>query len=397
MKIEVITNDAFQRMADLSVEAICIRAVMAYWTIPAADLPPAFLSGLKNTSGFLCVDIHNPTSLDALASIKQAGGYVLLHLVSTTGHSEIDDSSGMPNHLMHSKVIIFDYADRESVVWVGSHNGTFRALDGINFECTLAVHVDRSSDLYLEAQSHLQEIHNACLPFNPGLMAHYRYLQGGKTENSVAVIELENGNDNPLRPGDQVTVFNMSRDDLKSFKTIETDVIVSLHGSTEILYAAKVVQTGETPTSSNQAFGARRYADRKGAKLPVLMESKAVTKNMYARNTYFSVVKIDKILGSEWHLLEIPTHSPWVKIPAQDTSRFSKLDQDPVSANRHREHGAKGLKFKVPAFEEMLTPLADITYEISHAREFAFKEMRLDEKRAVARPTLIRKKVLVKR
>ncbi len=399
MRIETITDNAFERLESLAAGASCIRAVMAYWTIPAPDLPHQLLYGMSAPSGFLCVDIHNPTSIDALHSLHNAGVPVNLHLVSTTGKSEIDDSTGMPNHLMHSKVIVFDYEGRDSVLWVGSHNGTFRALDGINFECTLAVHASKDSEVYQEVLDHVLVIQRACKPFDPKLIAHYRYLQGSKLDNAVSVMEFENGNDQPLQVGDEISVFNMSRDDLRSFKTIDTEVIVSLHGSREILYEAKVSQTGETPVLKSQSFSDRRYADRYRAELPVLLGKTPVTPAMYKRGTYFSIVKILKQIDTSFHLLEIPTQSAWVDVPTVEVLQCSRVD-DEISPKRvMRSIKPRGLKFKVPAFEELEICSMDLdaSPDLRELREMAFKEMRLEEKRAVKRPALIRKKLLVQR
>lgn len=397
MKIEVITDDAFRRLADLSVGASCIRAVMAYWTIPVGDLPAPFVQGLKNAGGCLCVDIHNPTSIDALASLKKEGVDVCLHLVSTTGKSEVEDSTGMPNHLMHSKVVIFDYDGRDSVVWVGSHNGTFRALDGINFECTLAVETNQGSELYREVLAHLTEIRAACQQFKMDLIEHYRFLQRSNMDNAVSVMEFENGNDRPLTTGEEITVFNMSKEDMRSFKTIDTSVYVSIHGREEILYLARVVQTGETPTVANQSFGIRRYADRHKADLPVMLGATAVTKAMYRKGSYFAIVKIENRLDATCHLLELPTKSAWVKLPKNVNIRLEQVDASPSILEHQRTHQIKGLTFKVPAFEEMVQPTNLVLFDMSEIETMAFKEIRLDEKRAIKRPALIRKKLLVRR
>jgi len=397
MKVEVITDDAFRRLAELSVGTSCIRAVMAYWTIPADDLPVPFLHGLKSASGFLCVDIHNPTSIDALASLKKAGVDVGLHLVSTTGKSEIEDSTGMPNHLMHSKAIIFDYPGGNAVVWVGSHNGTFRALNGINYECTVAVHTDCNSPIYQEVQRHLDEIHGACQPFRPELIDHYRYLQGSRLENEVNVMEFENFNELPLALGEEITVFNMSKEDFRSCKTVDADIYVSLHGMEEILYSARVVQTGETPALKDQKFGARRYADRYKVDLPVLLGETEVTKDMYRKGTYYAIVKIERQLETEFHLLETPTKSAWVKMQAQESPRFAKLEAEQISMHQSVSRGIKGLKFKVPSFEE-LRPAVEVERLMADAiDELAFKEVSLSDKRQIRRPSLIRKKLLVRR
>jgi hypothetical protein len=398
MKIEVVTDDAFSRLEQLSIGACRIRGAMAYWTIPAADLPASLVKGMKDgVAGYMCCDIHNPTSIDALASLKTSGVDVRLHLVSTTGKSEIEDSTGMPNHLMHSKVIIFDYLEQESVVWVGRHNGTFRALEGINFECTLAVHASQSSNIYLEAQKHLDEIYAACQPFRLDLIEHYRYLQGSKLENAISVMEFENGNDHPLAVGEEITVFNMSRDDSRACKTVDAGVIVSIHGQDEFLYSARVVQTGETPAAQAQTFAARRYADRYKSDFPVLLGSTPVTKSMYRKGTYFAMVKIVEKLGPEFHLLEIPTRDAWVKMPRTDLSRFALAEEVVHATKKIIKRGVKGLTFKVPAFEALNPSMKLQTVNAYVVPDIEFKEVDLEEKRQIKRPSLIRKKLLVRR
>jgi hypothetical protein len=192
-------------------------------------------------------------------------------------------------------------------------------------------------------------------------------------------------------------VFNMSQDDWRTCKTIHTEVIVSLHGSREILYSAEVVQTGETPTPKNQSFSDRRYADRYDAKLPVLLDRSPVTPAMHKRGTYFSIVKINKQLDTSFHLLEIPTRSAWVDVPTVDILQCSRVDKELSPKRVRRSVQPKGLKFKVPAFEELEICKLVVSSDIEELRERAFKEMRLEEKRAVKHPALIKKKLLVKR
>jgi PLD-like domain len=398
MKVEVITDNAWEKMESFGTGASCIRAVMAFWTIPAPDLPSKILAGLCRSGAFLCVDINQPTSINALNSLHHAGIHTRLHLMTTTGKSEIEDSVGMPNHLMHSKVIIFDYTDRDSIIWIGSHNGTFRALDGINYECSLAVvDVEKQSEIYQDVESHVASIYTSCQSFNPNLIEHYRYLQGTKIDNAVGVIEFENGSDQPLHTGEEITVFNMSRDDLRSFKTIDTNVIVSLHGSSEILYDAKVVQTGETPSSNRQTFSDRRYADRHRPLLPVLLGETRVTLAMYKRDSYFAIIKIINKRDVSDHLLEIPSQNAWIDLPSTELSDCAKVNQDMQTKKNTRSVKPKGLSFKVPAFEEMM--LFDMGYsaDIEDLRMTAFTEMQLEEKRAIKRPALVKRKLLIRR
>ena len=42
MKVDVITGNAWERLEAYALNATCVRAVMAYWTIPAGDLSGRF-------------------------------------------------------------------------------------------------------------------------------------------------------------------------------------------------------------------------------------------------------------------------------------------------------------------------------------------------------------------
>ena len=405
MHINVITTNAFDKLSALASDACCIRCAMAFWTIPSFDLPSQVVDGLKAPNGFLCVDIHNPTSIDALSSVHAQGVDVRLHLASTTGKSEIEDSTGMPNHLMHAKVIIFDYPNKEPVVWVGSHNGTFRALDGINIECSLAISTSPESALYKEVSTYLTSIAQACQPFNPDLIPHYRFLQSNKVDGSVSVMEFENETEDGLVVGDEISVFNMSRDDHRAIKTIDTDIVVSLHGKVETLYFAKVVQTGETPSKANQSFGSRRFADLLVARLPLLVNYQPVTAVVHTSNTFYAVLKIVSVIDVSHRLLEIPTQSGWVNASVDEVSDLLHSSKRATVKSKRRTTQPKGLKFKVPGFaemginatEEIALGLASPTADIATNLTFAFREMRLEDKQKANRSSLICKKVLATR
>jgi len=111
------------------------------------------------------------------------------------------------------------------------------------------------------------------------------------------------------------------------------------------------------------------------------------------------MVKIEEKLDASHHLLEMPTESAWVSMPRNDSSRFALLDLDAIVSNKMSERGAKGLKFKVPCFQELVTvseyQLVDSPVPLQMS--MAFKEVDLMEKRQIKRPSLIRKKLLVRR
>lgn len=394
MQIEVITNNGMSSLAKYSRDAICIRAIMAYWTIPSYDLPSEFLKGLQATGGQLCVDIHNPTSIDALHSIQKCGVDVRLLLVSTTGKSEIDDSTSMPNHLMHSKVIIFDYKDQDSVVWVGSHNGTFRALDGVNYECSLAIKTPKKSALYEELQQHLKEVADDCSKFNPNLILHYRLLQGNLNKLLVNTIEFENESNVELQIGEEITIFNLNNKDHTSMRKLDNELIISLHNDRENIYKGKLIQTGETPVNSSQFFGNRRYADRQKRELPILLNTTSVTSSMYQKNTYFAIFRIAKIMDASHQLLDVNNDRFWVNAPLGRFKNKEKPFNNSFEVLQIRKTKAKGLKFQIPEIKDILE--SDKEFIGSSEFQVHLKVLKLDEKRILKRPSLIVKKILQK-
>lgn len=392
MKVDLITQHAMASLEKYSRDAICIRAAMAYWTIPAGDLPSAFLNGLKLEKSFLCVDLNYPTSISALESLSRNQVDVYLHLIQVTGKTEIRDSTGMPGHLMHSKIIVFDYKDRDPVIWVGSHNGTFRALYGINYECTLAIHVCADSKAYFDAVKYVEDIRSVCHLFNTDFLEHYRYLQSGKLDGMVDVIEFENGNDQPLVLGEEITIFNMGNEDSKKIKAINQEILVSLHGSFEILYKARVIQIGETPELGSQSFGPRRHADRHGLVLPVLLNTTDVSKNMFRRSTAFAVLKINEIVDSNHSLLEPPSTKGWEDVPTHALGSVQRPTVDNKYESIRKNHNIKGLSYKVPVFASLIH-INDFNC-ISPVDEKAFKKLELKEKRVKRNRPLVSKKIL---
>jgi len=149
--IEFIASNAYRRLNELSVGSVKINAAVCYWTMPPGELAPAFIAALRHKDSSLVVDMHSPTSIDSLAKLNLAGVHVFLYLFQIVGKTEVADSKGIPDHLMHAKIFVFDYGTPEIKIWVGSHNGTRRALLGLNFEFATVISCERNSDLHLKA------------------------------------------------------------------------------------------------------------------------------------------------------------------------------------------------------------------------------------------------------
>ena len=53
-----------------------LQAAVAFWTVSDNLLHNRISPPLGNNSGFLCVDLHLPTDIDALADLVRSGAHV---------------------------------------------------------------------------------------------------------------------------------------------------------------------------------------------------------------------------------------------------------------------------------------------------------------------------------
>jgi hypothetical protein len=84
-------------------------------------------------------------------------------------------------------------------------------------------------------------------------------------------------------------------------------------------------------------------------------------------------------------------------MPRTDTSRFAHAEEIVHATKKLTKRGVKGLTFKVPAFEALNTSMNLQTVNACAVPDMEFKEVDLEEKRQIKRPSLIRKKLLVRR
>ena len=178
--LEVVTCNAAQRLDQLAKQAHCLRAAVAYWTLPPRCLDPDIIRALSHKEGFLCTDVLSPTSIDELADFRKEGANIFLYLYSLSGRTEVKSAKSVPNHLLHSKVFLFDCPNDRAFAWVGSHNGTYRALYDINMECSIVVTLKKHSSQYAKIEAHLESIRRKSTSFDLGDLEYYRIASTAK-------------------------------------------------------------------------------------------------------------------------------------------------------------------------------------------------------------------------
>lgn len=392
--IEFIASNAYRRLNELSAGCIKINAAVCYWTIPPSDLAPAFLSALRHSDSCLIVDIHSPTSIDSLSRLAIDGAKVFLYLFQITGKTEVGDSKGIPDHLMHAKVFVFDYGSREIKIWVGSHNGTRRALLGLNFEFASVITCERGSDLHLKALQYVEGIRKISATFKQSEVDLYRTIQGGL--QIEAFIELQETKASRLARGTVVSVFGTRETDYPQLQKVGKTIFLSITDSgsgAEVIYKTSVEQTGYLDRRAKDIrFDPRRYAVKNSASIPVLEGRQAIPKDVYTGCRYFVTLKVqDTVQGQD--AVEAPERL-WTDI---ETDRYLNGAEQPIIDEAPIVSGNRDIgKFRIQGvnldqaksiFDS--EPVPESQRSMQHA-EFS-------ERRELVAHTLIRKRVLVDR
>jgi phosphatidylserine/phosphatidylglycerophosphate/cardiolipin synthase-like enzyme len=194
LKVEIVppTNnpDIRRRLAYSIDSATVMRAAVAYWTIAPNFVSDMLAELLARPDSFLCVDIHYPTDVDQLDPLAKDGANIWLHLRELGSRTEIQNK-GIPEHLMHAKLLLFDMLDGKAELWSGSHNWTQRALVGPNLEASVVLTIQQNSSIYRQARAALDSIRSYCSPYSSELRGYYKLLQGASVEGVVRVISLQ--------------------------------------------------------------------------------------------------------------------------------------------------------------------------------------------------------------
>jgi hypothetical protein len=96
-----------------------------------------------------------------------------IHLGSKTPKEKLSFSSP----LIHSKILHIEDAAGHTITFVGSHNWTAPALDGVNSEASVRIECDPGDLFASHVKSHLDVCFAASVPFDPADLQFYKSLQ----------------------------------------------------------------------------------------------------------------------------------------------------------------------------------------------------------------------------
>jgi hypothetical protein len=176
---KICSRNATQRFEESLRKCLHLKSASAYCVrIPLSNKAESILIKKLSNEGFLCSDISEPTNIDWLHYLSKEGSNIYLHIARPVAERVPGElTTGMPDHLMHSKMILFEMEDYAEA-WVGSHNWTRRAFDGPNIEISLILKIKKHSLIYYQCLDVLSHIKYQCYSFDPSLQDFYKLLQG---------------------------------------------------------------------------------------------------------------------------------------------------------------------------------------------------------------------------
>ena len=315
-------------------ESQLLQAGIAYWTVNDGMFGSSLARTLAHESGFLCVDLHQPTDVDALAVLVAKKCHVYLYCEDITTYS--DGGQKEPPYLVHTKMLLFWSVDRTAELWVGSHNWTNRAILGLNVESSLVIKLRDSSSLFCEAVEYLRQIKQISEEFELSKVDFYKQLQRNISQKTTPVIELEGKNADSLG---NVTIglFGTDAEDLKELGTVRRDVYVSVFDTDsgeEYLYPATIVHSGllsaSHPAGGGISFEPRRHAFRRGHRFPFLMPENEVAGDVMKNAEYFVTLSLERVDSSV-----VAEHVPartasWERMDEQLSPLLRRLDTSTV-------------------------------------------------------------------
>jgi tetratricopeptide (TPR) repeat protein len=228
-----------------------VYAAISYWTIDHRILHKNFIKSISEP-GFLCIDIHYPTNIDVLLPMAEAGANLFLHLYKIPTSFKLEGIKGLPNNLMHSKVFYFLMNNGSVKIWIGSHNATNRALQGVNIETAVIVTTSESDKFAKDVKSFLDDIKNKCTSFEKEKVDYYKSLQSGDEQGlNDNLIKLDdpdkivvNKSDKQIQELSILLLFPDSNEKYKTYKTDDKIFIFILDKDKRFYYEATISNSG---------------------------------------------------------------------------------------------------------------------------------------------------------
>lgn len=395
--------DITARLTKLLDESQSVKAAIAFWTFSyprlASMVGSIGASAFQGPGSFICVDIQEPTNIDALASLDHSNVNIHLNLRRLDPlQKKLTPSIG----LLHTKVLVIDKNDGDAEIWVGSHNWTQFALRGPNTEATLSVLCDRLAPLYSQMTYFLQDIRdNLCDPFDKTMVDVYKQIQAdlaSKKGETAVVIEVE-ADDAHLIGMETILVFGNEMEDYESLKKVDGKIILRIHDSinmAQFVYHGKIIQTGQMESHNHHASGlsfneVRRYAFCANHRIPKLEPPQNIPIRIMQQSEYFVTLQLERKENRSLSITEYKKarKTSWVDEDEGADPIFRRMSGADEKYSRMSNYQLQEVipRIQIPFFKRG-------NNEYQELSETNYLELPLEEKRERIEYQLIRKAII---
>lgn len=321
-------RSVLQRLNESLARARAVRASVAFWTLPPNYLHENFGRLMQQADSFCCVDVHWPTNPQLLAQHYAAGArgfYLYCKEIHQSGQLQTR------HNLLHTKMLVLDMPGGEAEIWVGSHNFTQYALNGINLEAAVVLTCRKNSGLYRQVRAYVEAIRDkgGCLPFDPARVAEYQALQRGGLGaagegEEVEVLPLV-GNDILSLRGKTLLLLGDDARELARFGRAEaarSKLLIragDLQTHQECLFEATIQSSGRIDKLNEVSYGIdftpRPYALRRRRYIPyTAYRSKAFGGAALTEFAYWANLQLREVVGtgSQLEAVNEPPPAWWV-------------------------------------------------------------------------------------
>jgi hypothetical protein len=149
-------------------------AAVAFITKSGVEFFSSWVTKLGSDRCRLTTSVQFPTNLDTLCSLSaHLKDRLHIHLGSKTPQEKLSWASP----LIHSKILHVTNGSGQTFTFVGSHNWTAPALDGVNSEASVCVECDPGDSFASDVKAHLDACFAASITFDPADLQFYKALQ----------------------------------------------------------------------------------------------------------------------------------------------------------------------------------------------------------------------------
>jgi hypothetical protein len=301
-----------QDLQDRIEQCALIKGCVAYWTLDSDFYGEKFVTKVSEENSFFCVDLNERTNVLAIHKLHEKGANFYL-----CTHKDLKDVVYF-KHLMHAKIIIFEFSEGYAEIWCGSHNQTSNSIEGRNIEFSTIITCSQNDKVYSQALKYLESIKSICDKYRPELYSLYRYIQDPEANEKFLFENLQYGA-KVLKSinifGRKIVSFNNSAllilgktgDEYKQFKTAQ-NIIITAYDYEEkksYYYLAYIENIGvinkKSIFSKQITFSERPVCFRFEGIMPVYSPnlSKTIGEEDLKNFSYFINIKIEREISLE--------------------------------------------------------------------------------------------------